>query len=159
MSTEWEQTADLWFLVRQVAARLDRVGDALYRDELGISLPQFLVLSVVDAYPGSLSQQGIANQLGLTKGTVSRQIEAAVSAGRMTVEPSPHSRRENIVHLTPAGDELVRRGDSILAASLEREIPEFTQSDLATTIATLAKVNDSLGGSPTPNWKSTTSGT
>lgn len=49
-----------------------------------ISFAQFLVLSVVDAHPGHLSQQAIADRLGLTKGTVSRQVDAAATAGLMT---------------------------------------------------------------------------
>ena len=156
MSTgEWEQTANLWFLVRQIAGRFDRVGDALYRSELQISLAQFLVLSVVDAAPGSLNQQAIADRLGLTKGTVSRQIEAAVDAGRMTVEPASHSRRENIVSLTPSGTELVRRGDQVLAVSLERHLPKIDRSDLAVTIATLTAINTAVGGAPLPRWKTT----
>ena len=71
---------------RRVAGLMDRSGEALFRSSLGISLAQFLVLSVVDAHPGPLNQQAVADRLGLTKGTVSRQIDAAVAAGLMTVE-------------------------------------------------------------------------
>jgi DNA-binding MarR family transcriptional regulator len=89
--------ATLWYLIRRTAALMDHGGDTLCRRELGISLAQFLVLSVVDAYPGHLSQQAIADRLGLTKGTVSRQIDNAVAAGLMTVQVAPHTRRENAV--------------------------------------------------------------
>lgn len=148
----WDEAATLWFLVRQVAARMDRAGDALYREHLGISLSQFLVLSVVDAYPGTLNQQSIAQRLGLTKGTVSRQIELAVEAGRMTVQTSPHSRRENVVRLTTEGTALVRKGDAILDDSLDRDMADVDPADLAATIRTLSALNAGLGGSPTPTW-------
>ena len=42
-------------LIRRVADLMNRQGEVLFRRELGISLGQFLVLSVVDAYPGPLS--------------------------------------------------------------------------------------------------------
>lgn len=148
----WDEAATLWFLVRQVAARMDRAGDALYREHLGISLSQFLVLSVVDAFPGTLNQQAIAHRLGLTKGTVSRQIELAVAAGRMSVETAPHSRRENILRLTDEGTDLVRKGDAILDESLARDMPAVDPSELAATLRTLGAVNAGLGGSPTPIW-------
>ncbi|HEY0248398.1 MAG TPA: MarR family winged helix-turn-helix transcriptional regulator [Gryllotalpicola sp.] len=151
-AAEWDETATLWFLVRQAAARMDRAGDALYRQELGVSLAQFLVLSVVDAHPGPLNQQVIVDRLGLTKGTVSRQIELAVESGRMTVETSPHSRREHIVRLTPEGTALVRRGDAVLAKSLESDMPAFDPVELAATIRTLTALNAALGGAPSPQW-------
>ena len=44
-----DELATLWYLIRRVAGLMDRQGEALFRRELGISLAQFLVLSVVDA--------------------------------------------------------------------------------------------------------------
>ena len=101
-----DDLATLWFLVHRVAGLMDRAGEALFRRGLSVSLAQFLVLSVVDAYPGDLNQQAIADRLGLTKGTVSRQIDNAVAAGRMTVQVSERTRRENHIALTPAGKTL-----------------------------------------------------
>lgn len=147
----WDDTATLWFLVRQVVARMDRVGDALYRQGLGLSLAQFLVLSVVDAHPGPINQQTVAERLGLTKGTVSRQIELAVAAGRMTVEVSPHSRRENSIRLTPAGTALVRKGDELLATSMEHDLPTLDAGDLAATLRTLSALSVALGGPAAPD--------
>lgn len=112
-----DDMATLWYLTRRTAGLMDRQGDALLRRELGISLAQFLVLSVVDAYPGPLSQQAIAGRVGLTKGSVSRQIDHAVAAGLMTVQVASHTRRENAVTLTEAGTALVRRGDALTHAS------------------------------------------
>src|ERR1700753_2981159 len=129
----WDDTATLWYLVRHVAARMDRAGDALYRQGLGISLAQFLVLSVVDAHPGTLNQQAVADRLGLTKGTVSRQIEQAVAAGLMHVAPSAVSRRETVVALTPAGTALVRRGDAVFGAAQEA-FPPLDPEDLQAAI-------------------------
>jgi DNA-binding MarR family transcriptional regulator len=112
-----DELATLWYLIRRVAGLLDHQGEVLLRRELGLSLAQFLVLSVVDAHPGPLSQQAIADRVGLTKGTVSRQIDHAVAAGLMTVRVAPHTRRENAVTLTAAGTALVRRGDALTQSS------------------------------------------
>jgi DNA-binding MarR family transcriptional regulator len=130
--------ATLWFLVRRVAALMDRSGEELFRSRLGVSLAQFLVLSVVDAHPGPLNQQAIAERVGLTKGTVSRQIEQATSAGLMQVEVAAHSRRENSVSLTPAGTDLVRRGDELFQKRRLAALPALDADDLAGAIRTLA---------------------
>jgi DNA-binding MarR family transcriptional regulator len=111
------ELATLWYLMRRVAGLMDQQGDALLRRELDISLAQFLVLSVVDAHPGPLSQQAIADRVGLTKGSVSRQIDHAVAAGLMTVRTAAHTRRENAVSLTAAGTALVRHGDALTQTS------------------------------------------
>ncbi|WP_162233008.1 MarR family winged helix-turn-helix transcriptional regulator [Nostocoides japonicum] len=124
-----DQVATLWFLIRRLAGAMDRQGEALFRRELGVSLAQFLVLSVVDAHPGPLSQQAVADRLGLTKGTVSRQIDAAVAAGLMTVATAEHTRREHALALTEAGTALVRRGDALFGdshASLQAAIDPQT---------------------------------
>jgi DNA-binding MarR family transcriptional regulator len=124
---------------------MDRAGESLFRNELGLSLAQFLVLSVVDAYPGELKQQAIADRLGLTKGTVSRQIDNAVSASRMTVQPAEHSRRENAVALTPAGQDLVRRGDAMFEEARRDTLPMIDADDMAAALRVLASLNTSLG--------------
>ena len=132
-----DDLATLWSLIRRVAAAMDRQGEALFRRELGISLAQFLVLSVVDAYPGPLSQQAIADRLGLTKGTVSRQIDNAVKAGLMTVGVAPHSRRENVVALTDDGAALVRRGDALASQSRAGLLKVTDTQDTAATLEIL----------------------
>lgn len=138
-----DDMATLWFLVRRVAGLMDRAGDHLFRGELNLSLAHFLVLSVVDAHPGELNQTWVADRLGLTKGTVSRQIERSVAAGLMTVEVSKRTRRENTVALTPAGKNLVRRGDALFQDA-QRTLPAISHDDMAVTHRVLSQLNASL---------------
>ncbi|MFJ4872873.1 MarR family winged helix-turn-helix transcriptional regulator [Streptomyces sp. NPDC088757] len=140
-----DDLATLWYLTRRVAGLMDRNGEALFQRELGISLAQFLVLSVIDAHPGTLNQQQVADRLGLTKGTVSRQIDHAVSAGLVEVRPAPHSRRENAVRLTPAGTGLVRRGDAAFDREREGVLPLLDPDDLRAALRVLTRMNNALG--------------
>ncbi|MET9933300.1 MULTISPECIES: MarR family winged helix-turn-helix transcriptional regulator [unclassified Streptomyces] len=140
-----DDLATLWYLTRRVAGLMDRNGEVLFQRELGISLAQFLVLSVIDAHPGTLNQQQVADRLGLTKGTVSRQIDQAVSAGLVEVRPAPHSRRENAVRLTPAGTDLVRRGDAAFDREREGVLPLLDPDDLRAALRVLTHMNDALG--------------
>jgi len=140
-----DELATLWYLIRRAAALMDQRGEALLRRELGVSLAQFLVLSVVDAHPGPLSQQAIADRVGLTKGSVSRQIDHAVAAGLMTVRVAPHTRRENAVSLTEAGTALVRRGDELTEASRAAVRDAADPGDLAAAIRALRGMLKVLG--------------
>ena len=135
-----DELATLWYLVRRVAALMDQQGETLLRRELGVSLAQFLVLSVVDAHPGPLSQQAIASRVGLTKGSVSRQIDQAVAAGLMDVRVAAHTRREHAVTLTAAGTALVRRGDALTEASRAALRDAADPPDLAAAIRALGRL-------------------
>jgi DNA-binding MarR family transcriptional regulator len=135
-----DENAALWFLVRRLAGSLDRAGDALFRRELGVSLAQFLVLSVIDAHPGPLSQQAVADRLGLTKGTVSRQIDAGVAAGLITVQVAAHTRRENALALTPAGTAMVRDGDAYMERANASLREAIAPAELTRTVDVLARL-------------------
>jgi DNA-binding MarR family transcriptional regulator len=135
-----DDLATLWYLIRRAAALMDHQGEVLLRRELGISLAQFLVLSVVDAHPGPLSQQAIADRVGLTKGSVSRQIDHAVAAGLMTVRVASHTRRENAVSLTEAGTALVRQGDALTQTSRDALRDAADPGDLAAAIRVLGSL-------------------
>jgi DNA-binding MarR family transcriptional regulator len=132
-----DELATLWFLLRRVGGLMDRQGEALFHRELGISLAQFLVLSVVDAHPGPLSQQAVADRVGLTKGTVSRQVDQAVAAGLMTVRVAEHTRREHAVALTEAGTALVRRGDALADRSRAAMLGAVDPADLSAALRVL----------------------
>jgi DNA-binding MarR family transcriptional regulator len=132
-----DETATLWYLIRRVAGLLDHQSEILLRGELGTSLAQFLVLSVVDAHPGPLSQQAIAERVGLTKGSVSRQIDQAVAAGLMTVRVAEHTRRENAVTLTEAGTALVRQGDALTQGPRTALLDAAAPGDIAAAIRVL----------------------
>jgi DNA-binding MarR family transcriptional regulator len=139
-----DELATLWYLIRNAARQMDRQGEALCQRELGISQALFLVLSVVDAFPGPLSQQAVADRLGLTKGTVSRQIEHAVASGLMTVSVAPHTRRENVLALTEAGTALVRRGDALMETSRAAMLGAIDPQDLPAALRLLGRVVESL---------------
>jgi DNA-binding MarR family transcriptional regulator len=139
-----DELSKLWFLVRRVASLMDRAGESMFRRELGISMAQFLVLSVVDAHPGEINQQAVADRLGLTKGTVSRQIDAAVVAGLMSVTVSPRTRRENTITLTVAGTELVRRGDAVFEQARHTALPYMAPDDLTAALRLLASMDETL---------------
>ena len=139
-----DELATLWYLIRRVAGVMDRQGEALFRRELGISLAQFLVLSVVDAHPGPLSQQAVADRVGLTKGSVSRQIDHAVAAGLMTVRIASHTRREHAVALTGAGTALVRQGDALTQTSRAAMQDAAGPEDLTVAIRVLGSLLKAL---------------
>ncbi|GAB7191794.1 hypothetical protein NUM3379_25020 [Kineococcus sp. NUM-3379] len=131
---------DLWYLARRAVHRWERVLDAELREAVGHPLGTYALLCALQE-PACTNQQDVAGMLGLTKGSVSRQVDAAVRAGLVVAEVSPSSRREKQVRPTPAGEEVLRRGGGLLA----RRAPDAPPGDVAATLRTPAGIGARTG--------------
>jgi DNA-binding MarR family transcriptional regulator len=103
-------------LLNQIA----RVSNGLEREvenELKVSFKltfsQFRVLNGLLAL-GEASGRELATSLEVTPAVVTRQIEALGSRGLLTVKANPRSKRENVLSLTPKGDEAVRDASKVI---------------------------------------------
>jgi len=145
-TTAWQ----FWYNVRKAATIMERGAEAILNAKLHISFGQFMVLSVVDAHPGPLNQTAIADHLGLTKGTVSRLIDAGAQAGWIVVAPDPASRRSRLISLSPSGERLVRRGDALLEQSFLMQPAATDETSIQAATSTLQDVIDALAAPPSP---------
>ena len=93
-------------------------------DELGeVSVVQLRALTVLNELaPASLGQ--LAEGIGVTPSTTSRLVDRLVSGGFAERRPSPESRRQIELRLTPEGEGTLARYDELrlrqLRAALER---------------------------------------
>ncbi|WP_255579947.1 MarR family winged helix-turn-helix transcriptional regulator [Cryobacterium sp. PAMC25264] len=71
-----------------------------------VTLPQFRVLVVLST-AGTTRMSTLAEKMGVIPSTFSRSIDRMVAGGWVERLPSPHSRREVLIGLTPAGQVLV----------------------------------------------------
>ena len=107
-------------------------------DELGqISVVQLRALTVLrELGPVSLVQ--LAEGVGVTASTTSRLVDRLVSAGYAERRPSPESRRQIELRLTPEGEATLARYDELrlrrLRAALDR-IPEDRRVDVVEALA------------------------
>lgn len=134
MMTDASLPEQLWFEVRKAATLMERRAESVVMAKTGVTLGLFMVLSVLHARDTPVSQQAIADRLGLTKGTVSRLLESARREGYVTSEVAAASRRERAVALTASGREVVEAGDAALALS---DLAHFAAKDPATALAVI----------------------
>lgn len=133
--------ADLWIATRRVSALLEREAERVLGRELGLSTTTYALLSTLSAHPDHITQQAIADLLGLTKSSISRHMDAATAAGYIAPAAQPSSRRDRAVELTPLGREAVRRADDIV----ERIVPSASDdADVAAATRALAAVSARL---------------
>ena len=75
--------------------------------DLGISVPQFRVLTFLERRPGG-SLSDAAERVGLSLPAMSRLVEGLVERQLITREESPADRRRVSLRITNAGQDLVR---------------------------------------------------
>ncbi|OBJ81808.1 hypothetical protein A9W96_28820 [Mycobacterium sp. 1245852.3] len=147
--------SEFGYYLHRVAALVDKRGDAMFRDQLGISLRQFLLLRLIEMGAPTPSQQMIAERLGIAKSAVSRHIDIARQNGWIDVGISEQSRRQNSVTLTKEGRRLLVRAQALLAQTESQGFAEIPDADIDATIRTLKALHhrllsDQAGSDPTP---------
>jgi DNA-binding MarR family transcriptional regulator len=121
-----------------VVSRLARVRDfidaqlAAVFGNFGLSAPSFAVLVTLARLGGEsvgVSQRRLADELGLTPGTVSVRIDRLVEDGLVSREPDPDARRNVLVALTPKGRELFERVVPAHLANEARLLSALSESE------------------------------
>jgi DNA-binding MarR family transcriptional regulator len=125
------------FKLHRATALLDRIADLYLQREHGIRYSQFLPLLIVRVI-GEPTQSRIADNLGVSRASVTQRIAPLVADGLLAVRQHPTDARAKLVTLTERGTTLVDAAwagltahqdgvedgvdDSVLAAQLDRLI-------------------------------------
>ncbi|MDB5163665.1 MAG: MarR family transcriptional regulator [Candidatus Saccharibacteria bacterium] len=96
-------TANPGYLLHHLSTALDRQSDLLLQERLDIGFSQFKILMALKWHQG-VQQRQIAEYLGQTEASVSRQIKLLHEAGLLTSKVSPTSKRERVTSLTEKGN-------------------------------------------------------
>lgn len=98
----------VWLRFVRLQHRLSSDMSARLRD-LGLSIPQFDLLSTLSEHEGATQQQ-LAERLYVTKGNVSGLVDRLVAAGLVERRAIPGDRRSYALHLTAEGQQKARDG-------------------------------------------------
>lgn len=104
---------NIGYLFQHTALSLARQVDQVLQERLGIGFSQFKIMMVLQWNP-SLRQRDIADNLGQTEASISRQIKLMHENGWLQTTVSPRNRREHITTLTRKGERLADEASSIL---------------------------------------------
>jgi DNA-binding MarR family transcriptional regulator len=131
----------LGYLLRQASAAV-RLATERALEDLDVTMPQFLVMTMVNAYPGS-SSADVARLAMLTPQTISFIVANLERAGRLRREVSPDHGRIQLMELTEEGTALLsqcrertQQIEARLGASLSPEMDGAVRRWLA-GVATL----------------------
>lgn len=104
---------NIGYLLHRVGFALDRHSDQVLRERLGLGFSQFKILIVLEEQNGA-HQRLIAEALGQTEASISRQIKLMSADGLIVVRKSEQSKREHTVFMTTKGELIADRAMHIL---------------------------------------------
>jgi DNA-binding MarR family transcriptional regulator len=110
------------YLLQHVSSVLARQSDQILQEQLGIGMSQFKLLMILQQSP-HIRQRKLANHLGQTEASISRQIKILHDKGLLTTQINPESKRERMtipmakgLRITEAAqDIMLRYGEPMLA--------------------------------------------
>jgi DNA-binding MarR family transcriptional regulator len=106
-------TNTLNYLLTHLAAVMSKQSDSVLHEEVGIGLSQYRVLMVLEWNP-RINQTAIANSLGQTEASVSRQIKLLKDKGLLASRPDPLNKRRHITAPTTLGMQLTEAAVNVL---------------------------------------------
>lgn len=137
-------TAEVYHSFFSVARQLKRLAHQSAA-EAGLTVHQLDILRLIRSVPG-LTQKEVTERLRVPKSRVSLHIDALVEKELAVRETSRQDRRETLLRLTPAGEELCERFDredqSRLA--LEQALGQFSAEEIGTLLDMHQRLLDEL---------------
>jgi DNA-binding MarR family transcriptional regulator len=119
-------------------------------DELGqVSVVQLRALTVLsELAPASLGQ--LAEGVGVTPSTTSRLVDRLVMGGYAERRPSPESRRQIELRLTPEGEATLARYDELRLRRLRAALERVPEERRAAVVDALAAFGAAIRPAPEP---------
>jgi DNA-binding MarR family transcriptional regulator len=133
-------TNNLGYLVQHLAAVMGRQSDQVLQEQLGIGLSQFKILMVLEWNP-RVQQKAIADSLGQTEASVSRQIKLLKNKKFLISRQDPQNRRRHITVPTTLGMQVTEAATSIMRRNFGPEFSNIGDDQLMQLINGLQKIH------------------
>lgn len=104
----------LGYLLEHLAGMLSRQSDQVLQEQLGIGLSQFKILMALSWNP-HVRQKKLADSLGQTEASISRQIKLLHDKGMLLTRVNPAERREHLTEVTTKGFKIAEAARAIMA--------------------------------------------
>jgi len=102
------------YLLQHTATILMRQSDQVLQERLGIGMSQYKLLMMLENSP-NVQQRKLAECLGQTEASISRQTKLLCEKGLLASKVNPKSRREHITVLTAKGLKVTEAAADVLS--------------------------------------------
>jgi len=108
-----EPVSTIGYLLQHTASILGRQSDQVLQERLGVGMSQLKLLLILRQRP-NVQQRKLAECLGQTEASISRQIKLLVDKGLLIIRVNPKSRREHITVPTTKGVKMTEAAIEVL---------------------------------------------
>jgi DNA-binding MarR family transcriptional regulator len=136
-------TNNLSYLLQHLSAVIGRQSDQVLQEQLGIGLSQFKILMVLEWNP-RVQQKAIADSLGQTEASVSRQIKLLKAKNLLLAKQDPQNRRKHITAPTPLGMQITEAATDILRRSFIQDFANLGDDQLLQLVTGLQKLHKQI---------------
>lgn len=123
------QTEQIGYLLRHTADVLHRQLDQVLLEQLGVSLSQLQVMTVLQHYPGA-AQNELAVHLGQTEAGISRQLKRLAAAGLAEVTTAAEEKRKHTATLTAKGQTMAEAAKSLATNTYRKANQDLNSKQL-----------------------------
>jgi len=102
------------YLLEHLTSMTSRQSDQVLQEQFGIGFSQFKIMMAIQWNP-SVRQRALADALGQTEASVSRQVRILFEKGMLTSKTNPAERRERITEITQKGLKVARAARKAMA--------------------------------------------
>lgn len=140
----------LGYLLQHVASTMHRQSDQVLQERLGIGMSQFKILMILQYHPQA-QQRMLAESLGQTEASISRQMKVLCDKGLLVVHVNPESRREHLAMPTAKGVKITEAAREILADYHGPVFNQFSEKQQKQLLELLEKMHSVACGSGKPH--------
>ena len=133
-------TNNLSYIIHHLAAVMGKQTDQVLQEQLGIGLSQFKILMVLEWNP-RVQQKAVADSLGQTEASVSRQIKLLKAKGLLISRTDPNNKRKHITAPTPLGMQVTEAASNIMRRSFGPEFASLGDDQIMQLVSGLQKLH------------------
>lgn len=131
---------NLSYLLHHLAAVIGKQSDQALQEQLGIGLSQFKILMVLEWNP-RVQQKAIADSLGQTEASVSRQIKLLKEKGLLVSKADPQNRRKHITTPTTKGMQVTEAANNVLRRDFGQDFASLGDDQLMQLVTGLQRLH------------------
>jgi DNA-binding MarR family transcriptional regulator len=142
-------TDTIGYMLQHTASIMYRQSDQVLQERLGLGMSQYKILMILHEKP-QIRQRVLADQLGQTEASISRQIKLLVERGMLVVEINPKNRREHLTRPTARGVKVTQAAQEVLEEYHSPVFGQFNEKEQQTLNELLHRVHVEVCGPRKP---------
>ena len=132
---------NLGYLLNHVASVMSKQADQILQQQLGLGLSQFKILMVLQRNE-RVQQRFIADSLGQTEASISRQIQLLKDKGLLTSKRDPKNLRQHITVPTTDGLALTKTAMTLLAKHMQPGLDQMGSAAFEQLMGNLSSLHE-----------------